>query len=474
MKHLGILFGTVILGAIGGYSLGKLSSKSVAHGPKGKPIVVQGPGILGGGNTGGRKTSNGGSGGGNGQRMNLSLMRQELETIKKDSNPINRFASLTNILGNLSEDSLPDVLKAFEEIPLRYDHREEYQMLLYAWAEFDPEGALKYVEKNGNSRSISKDVLINPVISSWASVDPESTLAWINEIPEKDRDEGLVKGLIEGWATKDPYAAADYLTANVEAGKERESLAGEIVSHLFKQNPSEAATWAEKQADPAFKSEAFQELAEDWASVDPSALAGWLGDHVEEEHALEAFEDLARGWVSQDPEAATAFYEELPDGKAKEQGIYEMARTWGNDDLAGLGEWLNSLPDARVTDLGVKAYSERLASQSLEGAVTSALSITDDTIRDETVQRLGQQWFAKEPEAATAWATENSVPIESLQRPNQPVSVDGAHMFGSVEAMREVSAGLRSGNLSAEQLAAQAQALEQLKDGSPRIVEPQN
>ena len=358
MKHWLVLIGAVLVGGIGGFVLGKVGSTQTVQGLNGKSIVVNGPGLFGGAPRSGDAGTQAGRGGSNnsgGQRMNLALMRQELETIKKDPNPINRFASLTTLLGNLSEESLPDVLKAFEEIPMRYDHREEYQMLLYAWAEFDPEGALKYVEENGNSRSIKKDDLMKPVISSWASVDPESTLAWINELPEDERGSGLIKGLIEGWATKDAYAAADYLVANVKPGKERENLAGEIASHLFKQNPSEAATWAEKQQDPGFKGEAFEELAEDWASVDPAALSIWLGKHVDEEYALEAFEDLARGWVSQDPAAATAFYEDLPDGKAKEQGIYEMARTWGNDDLAGLGEWLNSLPDAHATDLGVKA-----------------------------------------------------------------------------------------------------------------------
>jgi hypothetical protein len=170
--------------------------------------------------------------------------------------------------------------------------------------------------------------------------------------------------------------------------------------------------------------------------------------------------------VSQDPEAATAFYEGLPDGKAKEQGIYEMARTWGNDDLVGLGEWLNSLPDSRVTDLGVKAYSERLSGESPEAAVASAMAINDDAMRDQTVQRLGQQWFAKDPEAATAWANTNNVPVEALQPQQNHLRIDGLPMAGGVEAMREVSAGLRSGTMSPEQLAAlmeaQAKVLEQM------------
>ncbi len=378
-------------------------------------------------NKGARRGSGSGTGG---SGLNIAALREELDTIKRDPNPINRFASLTNLLSNLSEESLPEVLKAFEEIPMRYDHREEYQMLLYAWAAFDPEGALKFVQENANSRSIRKNDLMNPVVASWATVDPESTLQWYKDLPEEDQDSGLLKGLVKGLAVSDPYGAAEFLVESVEPGKNRENLAGEIASHLFKQDPNEAAKWATAQEDLKFKEEAFEELAEDWGSVDPKGLASWLGDHVSEEYSVEAFEDLARAWVSQNPDEATDYFEGLPDGKAKESAIYEMAKTWGSDDLSALGEWLNSMPDSQATDMGVKAYSQRLAGESPEAAIQSAMSINNDAIRDETVQQLGQQWFRKDPEGATAWANANGIPLETLQQPQRVVTTrDGVTFF---------------------------------------------
>ena len=155
--------------------------------------------------------------------------------------------------------------------------------------------------------------------------------------------------------------------------------------------------------------------------MDPNALAGWLGDHAEEDYSAEAFQDLARAWVSEDPSAATAYFENLPDGTAKETGIYEMAVTWGKDDLGALGEWLNGLPDSNVTDQGVKAYANRLAKDSPQAAIDSALSITGDEVRNETLQNLGQNWFRQDPEAATAWANANGVPVENFQSKNDTI-----------------------------------------------------
>ncbi len=414
MKLWVLLVVTAVAGGLGGFLIGK--TKSGSEDTASSSSSVESAGLLSGGDQGSGKVTAGparqtSTAGG----MNRNNLRRELETIKRDPNPINRFASLTQLLGDLSEDNLSSVLSAFDEIPMRNEHREEYQMLIYAWAAFDPQAALKFVDENANSRSINKNDLMNPLVASWASEDPDATLEWINELPEGERSSQLMAGLMEGWATKDPYAAAEYLQENVEPGKDREKLAGEIASHLFKQDPSDAAKWAESQADLGFRAEAFEELAEDWASVDPLALAGWLREHADEEYSAEAFQDLARAWVSEDPSAATEYFEGLPDGVAKETGIYEMAVTWGKDDLGALGEWLNGLPDSNVTDLGVKAYVNRLAKDSPQAAIDSALSITGDEVRNETVQDLGQNWFRQDPEAATAWASANGVPVETFQ-----------------------------------------------------------
>ncbi len=422
-----LLLVTALVGGIGGYLIGQTGGRDAAETSSTQSGSASGPGLLGGTSAEGAGSSDA-SGWARGGRapggMNVNVLRRELETIKRDPNPIKRFASLTQLLGKLDPDTLPDILQAFDEIPMRQEHREEYQMLMYAWASFDPEGALKFVDENANSRSLQRGALLKPILSSWASNDPDKALEWMDSLPESERGEHL-SGLIEGWATKDAYAAASYLQEKVEPGQQREALAGDIASHLFKQDPMGAARWAEAQEDPQFRSEAFEELAEDWASVDPKGLADWLGQHMDEEYSLEAVEDLARAWVSQDPDAATGYFESLEDGAAKERGIYEMARTWGKDDLTALGEWLNGLGDSDVTDLGVKAYVERLAGQSPEAAITSAMSIGTDAMRDEAVQNVGRQWFRQDPEAATAWAQANNVPVESFHQPTRR-TVDGA------------------------------------------------
>ena len=409
MKTWVVLLITGLVAGLGGLFIGKLNSSASSASPmvaETKQVNAT-PGVASPSDGPQRQSSEAGG-------MNVNVLRRELAIIKTDPNPINRFSSLTQLLGNLSEENLGQVLEAFDGIPMRYEYREEYQMLIYAWAGLDPEAALKFVDENAHSRSINKGDLLNPLIASWASNDPEKALGWIDTLPESQRTEKLMAGLMEGWAVNDPKAAAEYLQATMAPGEERSRLAGEIAGHLFKQNPQDAVEWAESQADVGFRAEAFAELAEDWAKVDPKGLASWLEKHAQEEYSVDAFNDLARVWVREDPSGATAYFEALPDGPAKESGIYEMAVAWGKDDLGALGQWLNDLPDSSVTDLGVKAYVDRLAEQSPQAAIDSALSINTEGIRDETVKTIGQQWFRQDPEGAAAWATANGISVETF------------------------------------------------------------
>ena len=345
---------------------------------------------------------------------------RDLRSIGKDSNPIDRLATLAQLLENLSPETLPRVLEAFEKIPPTSEYLNEYRMLLYAWTTFDRAGAIEFVEDTvaggmGGELGLSQEDLLKPVLASWASQDPKPALDWYNELPEEQQTHHLKMSLMSGWATNNPYEATEYLQTQ-PANQNREYLIGQLANQMFRQDPRGAAGWAESIEDVKLKEQAFEELAEDWVSVDPEGLAGWLRDHVSERYAWEAIEDLGRGWVASDSDAATAWFESLPDGAAKQRGIHKMVESWADNDLLAMGEWLNSLPDSKITDLGVQAYAKRLVDQAPEAALDSAMSISDDDMRSETVQELAQEFYSLNQEAALAWANNTSYPPEALER----------------------------------------------------------
>ncbi len=345
----------------------------------------------------------------------------DLRRIGRSASPIERYDSLTRMLENLSPENLSQALKAFEKLPPTSENVNEYQMLLHAWTKFDRSGAIKFVENlvsegAGGELSLSQEELLKPILSSWASENPQKALEWFKYLPEDQQTHHMEMSLLEGWAANDTSTAAEYLQSK-KPGQKREYLIGQVVSQLFRESPQSAVRWAESSGgDWKFKEQVFEELAEDWVSRDPQGLADMLSKHVNERYAWEAMEDLGRGWVATDSDAATTYFEGLPDGPAKQKGIEKMAQSWAENDLASMGEWLNSLPDSQTTDRGVKAYSERLAQQSPDLALDSAMGIRDDGVRNDTVQDIAQSWFAKDADAAIDWAGSNNYPEESLGR----------------------------------------------------------
>ncbi len=345
-----------------------------------------------------------------------------LKAVGKSSNPLERYASLAEMLDNLSPETLPEVLKAFKKLPPTAEHANEYRMLLYAWAKFDRAGAIKFIDDitatdptGGEALTLSQEELLKPVLSAWASQNPKQALDWYSYLPEDQQTHHLKMSLISGWASTDASGAIDYL-GTLPRNQDREYLIGQVTSQMFKDGAAQAGSWAEGIEDWSLREQVFEELAEDWVSVDPDGLASWLGDHVDKQYAWEAVEDLGRGWVATDSEAATTWFENLPDGPAKQRGIEKMALSWAENDLLSMGEWLNELPESPVTDRGVKAYSERLLEQAPQAALDSAMSISDNGLRDRTVQELAQEWYATDAEAAVNWASSNSYPEDALGR----------------------------------------------------------
>jgi len=381
----------------------------------------------------------------------------DLQTILRGSSPINKFASLTSMLSWLNPDNLDEVLKAYEDIPMDSEHLKEYQMLLYAWARFDKDAVLDYIDDRAPDESFL-DSLLQPVLSSWASEDPAHALEFFEKyqriIDDPNRQHQLQRSLIEGWAASDSAGATEYLQGQ-KASQNREYLIGELSAHMFQQGSDRAMEWAESLTDPKFKEQAWEELAEDWVTVDPKGLAAWLRSHTYYEHSWEAVEDLGRGWVTSDPDAATAWFESLPEGQAKQRGIHKMAQSWADNDLASLGEWLNSVPSSPTSDLGVQEYAKRLVDQAPQAAVESAMSISSDSRRNSTVQQLTQEWYSIDPDSATAWATESGYPVDSISQTNEVLSRLNAEQRTQIEKQ------LGQGNLTPE-MASELQRTQEL------------
>ena len=192
--------------------------------------------------------------------------------------------------------------------------RQQFEHTLSSrWASLDPDTAIPWLSKNHSNQlsSISSDVL-----QKWSGVNPDATLAMLNQLPTVDFGgsiaEDLMKGIamsqpalalthldmfqenkqrsavickaMDAWSQKDIAAASAYTDA-LPPGEDRQAAIGGILGSTFEESPESAITWAATLTDPSRKEQTIGTLFTKWQQKDPAAAQNWL-DHAPLDDAL--------------------------------------------------------------------------------------------------------------------------------------------------------------------------------------------
>ena len=113
--------------------------------------------------------------------MSPDEVRAALRKAHHDPNPITRSRIFANLLANLNAENIDAVKEVYEDIPMGFESMHEYQLLLYGWGKFDPQGAIDYC--NQRATGIGAGFATAGVLHGWASKDPQATLEWV-QAPE--------------------------------------------------------------------------------------------------------------------------------------------------------------------------------------------------------------------------------------------------------------------------------------------------
>jgi hypothetical protein len=152
-----------------------------------------------------------------------------LLSAQSETNPIKRSAAFARAFENLNRDNVGQALKAFESLPMGFENMQEYKMLLYSWSQFDPLAAIDYCKSRASG--IGAGFATSGVLEGWATRDPDSARAWVED-PE---NAGMAKlynfGLVKGWATRDLEGATSYVM-NLNGGEEVAKLVGILTDQL--------------------------------------------------------------------------------------------------------------------------------------------------------------------------------------------------------------------------------------------------
>lgn len=329
------------------------------------------------------------------------------------------------------------------------------------WLERDMTAARDYVL--GLPRGEMRDMQIRQVTQEMVRRDPQEALAWVDGIPEADREEAI-QSLFSNWGNKDPDAAIA-AARNLPQGRMQETALGQLAESLIESDVKTAMELLKDLPEGQARQNAMNQVGYRWARLDPAAAAEWIysndpnaergsmhqvmwewsrndpeaalkwvlnlpesdrkgqmvgqvvsqmsrsdpataAEQIEKlpiESQRSAVQNFVSNWTYRDPDAAAKWALSLRDATSQENAIGAVASQWGNRDPAATARWIEKLPAGAARDAAVTNFSYAASQTDPEGAVAWAVTIRDPDKQRNTVRNTYANWARKDPVAAANW-----------------------------------------------------------------------
>lgn len=270
--------------------------------------------------------------------------------------------SLAKAINNLPADAIP---------PL--DKSRLLGSAIAKWAQVDAPAAAEFLNHSPVA-GMGFTMAFYEVAQNWAANDPEAAMNWAIEHSSGPRGTSALTGAINGWWQKDHAAAEAYAVAHAGSPEGQQFITA-IASEMARQDPRKAAAWINGLPTSESRRQGYTMIAVQWAMNDPKAASEWAAT-LPNELMPAALDSSISFWAQNDPQAA--------------------------------GQWVGTLGGA-ARDQAASIYSTVVAQRDPAAAMTWALSISDPSLRDRSIQQVASQWKERDPEAANAWIRNSSL-----------------------------------------------------------------
>jgi hypothetical protein len=335
---------------------------------------------------------------------------QELDAIMATTSQLGRTQRLLAYLDRLPTDQFAEAYLAITSSPLSDVRRSEHSLVLQAWAERDPLGALAHLQENG-----AEDWERETTVSTWATNDPEGAFAWASSSEDAGPVNNWVVGALRGIAAVSPDLARDYL-ASMEPGETRARSLKDLGRYITQYGFDYATGWIAAMEDDGLRGQASRSFADELVAIDPVQASQWNTTIADTKTRRDVSETVADLWAREDLESAKAWVDSLPIDTQTEaaEGI---ARHYARQNPEAAANWLAGLGDSPDLDGAKRIFIEESFRQDPETSLGFVANLADDKLRTGFYHRYLGTWMKSDAEAARQWATNNvAVLPESVTR----------------------------------------------------------
>jgi hypothetical protein len=115
-------------------------------------------------------------------------------------------------------------------------------------------------------------------------------------------------------------------------------------------------------------------------------------------------------WANTDAPKAAKWVEQFPEGAAQEQAFEQVVNAWAVSNAGEASQWLQHLPENRSRDSAVIAFCSVIDGTDPAASFKWAETISDESIRNQRLQRTAESWLMESPAAARQYIARSNLP----------------------------------------------------------------
>ena len=339
-------------------------------------------------------------------------IREQAKALKAMSDPLERAQGFLDFVQNLAPNEFLNAVDAFREGGIEDDQFGEYRLMLAAWAQVDPNGALNYASENTGTPFARQTIL-----AAWAKNDAASAIEWARNNFENTGDENRANpwlvGVIEGLASVDTGSATQLLE-ELPFSRERGEALNAIYREISALGTDTAKAWVANLTDERLQAGAAARLASTLARENPQEATEWAAS-MGPEVMSRATGEIIDQWAESDLTAARSWVEGQPEeivAAAAPRLIGEMIE---QQDISTASNWLSNYEGNPEFDDAIRSFVYDSIRQEPTMAADWIMRMTNERDRTGTFHRILGRWMEQDRAGAMDYINSNEVP-ESIRR----------------------------------------------------------
>ncbi len=333
----------------------------------------------------------------------------------KSSNPIERRKAFDRLLQEMQLDTFTKEQAMIMRSSLHQNGAsgEQWRAFDYAWGASDPETAVAYIDEIPKRY---QDGYTSNMLPGLASVDPQTAIDLVLAMEGGKLYHRMTGRLIEGLADYDIGYATDYVNRLAESGTPGFSdhmrrLTREVRNTV---GLGQTVAWAEELDAGRLQATALRSVAHELANNDPLEAADWARQFVGQDQNSRLFGEVVRQW--KDVEAATDWVDSLGPSLAQRDALSAVYGFRGSQEPHEAVQDILNMPPSDDRNFAINGFISGLAHQDGEAAVLWAAEITDPGMRQAAQVRAAEHFYRQDQQAAAEWFRQSGLPDDAWHR----------------------------------------------------------